>query len=77
MSVYPNPCVNTLFVRNISQAPLNLMIYDASGKLLNALTSSITTVALNMSAYPSGVYFIRIQNKLNDKSTTRKVVKIQ
>jgi FlaG/FlaF family flagellin (archaellin) len=48
---------------------------DAAGRILGRYTSSVSNIDINMSKYPSGVYFISVENKLNNKSITKKVIK--
>jgi hypothetical protein len=73
--VYPNPFVENVMITNSSLAPLNIKVYDAAGKLLKYITSTLTNIDINMQKYPAGKYFIKIENKLNNKSISKGVIK--
>ena len=73
--LYPNPFVSDVFIRNVTLTPLDIRLIDASGKVLGRYTSSVSNIDINMSKYPSGIYFIAIENKLNNKTITKKVIK--
>lgn len=63
--IYPNPCqyiVNIEFGNN--KTPLNIKIYDTSGRLINALaniTEESKTLDLNLSNAPRGFYIICLE----------------
>jgi FlaG/FlaF family flagellin (archaellin) len=73
--VYPNPFVSDVYIRNVTLTPLDIRLTDAAGRILGRYTSSVSNIDINMSKYPSGVYFISVENKLNNKSITKKVIK--
>jgi hypothetical protein len=73
--VYPNPFVEKVMITNSSLAPLNIKVYDAAGKLLKYITSTLTNIDINMQKYPAGKYFIKIENKLNNKSISKGIIK--
>ena len=73
--VYPNPFVSDVFIRNATLTPLDIRLTDASGRILGRYTSSVTNIDINMSKYPSGIYFIAVENKLNNRTITKKVIK--
>lgn len=68
VSVFPNPCVNTLF---INASNCNILLYNALGQQLQHFQSTESLLQLNMSDYSTGVYFIELQTK-----NSKKVVKI-
>ena len=75
ISIFPNPFVETVIISNKTNTALNIRLFDMLGRELKKITSNITNIQINMSAYPSGTYFIWIENKNNNKKVCRKVVK--
>ena len=75
ISIFPNPFVETVNISNKTNTALNIRLFDMLGRELKKITSNITNIQINMSAYPSGTYFIWIENKNNNKKVCRKVVK--
>lgn len=73
MEVYPNPIKNILNVKfNNENQKISYSITDLSGKtLLNSETTN-QNLQLDLSGYPSGVYFLKAQ-----KNNNIKVIKIQ
>ena len=64
--LYPNPATTALHVRlNNSEKLINILIYDAAGKLIS--TSHDQTVSVQH--IPSGVYFIHIVTNLKQYSS--------
>ncbi|MCB0402863.1 MAG: T9SS type A sorting domain-containing protein [Flavobacteriales bacterium] len=71
LSVYPNPFHDVLFLK--SNEPLTtVQLYDYSGKLISTL-SNIRQTTIDMSGYPSGIYFISY--KTNNTTHTQKLIK--
>ena len=79
ISAYPNPfnpITNIEFALN-SSSDINISIYDVNGRLIETLIDDsfyrgFYSVDWNASAYPSGVYFIRIIS--GDTSDIQKLV---
>ena len=60
IQVFPIPAKNVLFVEIKDFSGENIMLYDATGKLLiNKKTLGESTIELNVSNLASGLYFIR------------------
>ena len=57
---YPNPCTNTLYITNENAERIEL--YNANGKLLEAIENRDTQVTLNMQQYPAGLYLLKVGN---------------
>ena len=57
---YPNPCTNTLYITNENAERIEL--YNANGKLLEAVENRDTQVTLNMQQYPAGLYLLKVGN---------------
>jgi hypothetical protein len=75
ISIFPNPFVETVIISNKTNTALNIRLFDMLGRELKKITSNITSIQINLAAYPSGTYFIWIENKNNNKKVCRKVVK--
>jgi glucose dehydrogenase len=60
MYAYPNPCTNTLYITNENAERIEL--YNANGKLLEAVENHDTQVTLNMQQYPAGLYLLKVGN---------------
>jgi len=64
---YPNPVSNSLFVESKEPtAPLQLSIYDVSGRFIAAQT--VEGGAIDMSTYQSGTYLVSVKDGVNNIS---------
>lgn len=76
--LYPNPFIHS-FVIHHYHPPVNLQnigIYNSVGQLVwakNLNGSGITEMTIDMSKFPSGMYFVKMQ--YTDKTVTEKMVK--
>lgn len=63
----PNPASNraSLVFESATTAPLDLSIYDATGRLLSrrAIASATERLDLDLSAWPNGIFFIRLAHQ--------------
>jgi hypothetical protein len=63
----PNPAQNSasLIFESATTAPLDLSIYDATGRLLSrrAIASATERLDLDLSAWPDGIFFIRLAHQ--------------
>lgn len=72
VKVYPNPTVNIIHVE--AEQMSHVEIYDNEGRVLqNRDTYDASSVTLDLSYYPSGIYYVRIHTPNN--VTIQKVVK--
>ena len=69
ISIYPNPTDNTLFISG-NESPIVVSIYNVLGK---EVFSAKNANNINVQAFPSGVYVIRISDGI--RQTNRKFVK--
>ncbi|GHU94006.1 hypothetical protein FACS1894156_1660 [Bacteroidia bacterium] len=58
LSVYPNPTANIVYVENADSKQVN--VYSLNGELLLRTTGS----DVNLSGYPTGIYIIKVGNKV-------------
>ncbi len=72
MSIFPNPALTELNLV-FDSAPEKIEIVTSTGKIMNDYNPAITSV-LNISEYPTGVYFIRTY-ALNGSVYTKRFVK--
>ncbi len=68
-SVYPNPFNSQTLIRYalVESSPINLSLYDLSGRLVSELVSGVQsagyhTASVNGIDMPSGVYIVRLQS---------------
>ncbi len=71
VKLYPNPAFNTLYVNGVKDARIN--IYDISGRKVYEMNAATETVRVNVSAYPKGIYLVRIQK--GQAMVTKKLIK--
>lgn len=60
VNVYPNPVGNELFIEFDNQGAVTIEVLDNLGKVILSKQSGESKVNLNMTAFSSGVYFIKI-----------------
>lgn len=77
LTVFPNPTADnlTLQIREFDSQKLHYKIYNLEGELLknSVVTASHTTI--DMTALPSGTYFIEVVDNENRKIQTFKIIK--
>ncbi len=75
INIYPNPVNNilTIDLKNIKEKNLQLEISNLLGQMLYASKISSSKSVIDISAYPSGVYFVRLISP--EKIINRKFVK--
>jgi endoglucanase len=83
LNVYPNPATdNVTFGFDLTGTPAatNLVVYDATGRVVNTINgTSLKTgkneVSLNVSNLPAGMYIVRLQGEGAAASARFSVVK--
>ena len=70
LSAYPNPVVDVLTIQVNPIKVENISVYNTQGNMIY----SGTETSLDMSAYSSGFYFIRVQT-MGSPAQTLKVIK--
>ena len=74
IKVYPNPVVSDLNIEFVNaEGQADIKLYDLSGKLILATTSTGDMTSLDLKEMPQGIYFLNIENA--EKSGTYKIVK--
>jgi hypothetical protein len=59
ISVYPNPS-NGIITIVANEAIVHVIVTDLTGKILNEVTANDTKLDVDLSAYASGAYVLRI-----------------
>lgn len=70
---YPNPVDHVLIIR--SEAPLDVMITDANGRLRISEARVQGLHTINVSSLEKGVYLLRVINRLTNVMSQEKLVK--
>jgi hypothetical protein len=71
VKVFPNPTIDVVQIQFTTNQKNTLVeLYSVEGKLLEKHSVNSQTVEMNMSTYPAGTYFLRINN-----SDTHQLVK--
>lgn len=73
LSLYPNPCTDILYIKNIIQGEYNYEIYTATGCLIqqNKL-KTMATIAVNH--LPKGIYILKLYN--SETQITKQFIKL-
>ncbi|MDB9781817.1 M28 family peptidase [Winogradskyella sp.] len=73
LTIFPNPVVSILKVKNPMQQDLSITVNDMSGRRITTTISKKEHIEINLEANATGIYFVTIASKL--KSSTFKIVK--
>jgi len=76
LKIFPNPSTDVLTVNmhNTNDLQLDYQIVDINGKVLKAEKNIQDETNINVSAYPSAIYFLKIANQ-NKEVKTFKIIK--
>jgi hypothetical protein len=72
--VYPNPVKNTLQIEHNYTSAIQLQFSNLQGKVLHTNTYTNQTISIDMSAYPSGMYFLQLINEAGNSSVRQIIV---
>lgn len=70
--VYPNPAKENVTIAHLEEGE-QIKVYDVMGRQLSAINSDQSTVSLDISAFASGVYYLKIVSNAGKVSTWRLV----
>lgn len=70
ITCYPNPATSTVTIESNSNTPLSLCeLYDFTGKQIASFPDITTTNTIDISNYPEGIYYLRVQNSFEQTVT--------
>ena len=65
LEVYPNPASDVLNIHIPGNSDeLNIQVFNSTGSLVEMYTQSRPYAQLDVSSYPSGMYFIRVNSAI-------------
>jgi hypothetical protein len=70
--VYPNPAKENVTIAHLEGGE-QIKVYDVMGRQLSAINNDKPTVSLDISAFASGVYYLKIVSNAGNVSTWRLV----
>ncbi len=73
ISIYPNPSIDIVNFKSSIKPIQSVEIYDFTGKLIQSTAGNDTTISMNVSAIPSGIYVAKI--KTDEGTFSQKLVK--
>lgn len=71
VKLYPNPSTDILFIDNIKGIPIEITIYDTTGKIL---MSQYNPSKIDLRDYENGVYIISIENTQTKQKSIKKII---
>lgn len=73
--IFPMPVRNAFTIKgNLSSYQVE--IYDAVGRMLQRIDASASSPTVDMSSFPAGLYFVKVTNAANNRSTMQKLIKL-
>lgn len=72
INIYPNPALNKQFSVNSKTQIKNIKIITLTGKVIYSKKVNDTEIDINLSEFPSGIYFVKI--KTSDAETILKII---
>lgn len=76
-SIYPNPCVNQLYVqKSTNEITFQIQIFSSEGILVQSNFLSPKENIIQLSDFKSGLYFITFTNEITKEPTTLKFIKL-
>jgi hypothetical protein len=74
VALFPNP-VQDAFTIQSDIAIDQIQVFDAVGRIIQNIDPIGDTHTIDMSAYPKGIYVVKVLNKRNDLIATERIVK--
>jgi hypothetical protein len=72
--IYPNPTSERIYTSNPTNELFEITIISAIGKTVKSVQSRQTLIDVDMSAFPKGMYIVKLTNKTSNSSRVSKVV---
>jgi Secretion system C-terminal sorting domain/Leucine Rich Repeat len=64
IEIMPNP-TNNWFTIRYDEMPKEILVYNSLGRLLQNIVPALEQVQIDMSAYATGIYFVKVQNTMH------------
>ncbi|MCB0707544.1 MAG: aryl-sulfate sulfotransferase [Saprospiraceae bacterium] len=64
INVYPNPAYNILIIESTQLINAPVSVFNAVGQLVESFSLKSETVELELTNYPSGIYFLKVGNQV-------------
>jgi hypothetical protein len=74
IKVYPNPTSQSLYVSHPDLTSFQIQIVDMNGKQIHTGTIQ-KEIPLDVSSYTQGIYLVTIEDAINHKKNTYKIIK--
>jgi hypothetical protein len=75
VSLYPNPFINQISLRNTGGRKLSIQLYDIHGKAVRQWYTAQTTAILDVTGLASGVYQIVLTDAAKNTAITQTIIK--
>ena len=77
MTIFPNPTSSnlTLQINDLNEDKLFYQVSDLQGRLMDVGQLITTHTQINVTSFPSGIYFVHVLNHVNRKVQTFKIIK--
>lgn len=69
LSIYPNPAADQINIQLTNAGIHTIQIFNILGQTLHTLQTDESLVAINLSSYNKGVYFVTVENKEGTSTT--------
>jgi trimeric autotransporter adhesin len=76
VSLYPNPVVKTLVIRNPAGRKLQVQLFDGNGKKVYESTLRTTQGTIDMQGFANGIYQVMITDTAKNESVLQTIVKL-
>jgi len=75
IQIFPSPVLNTFTIKG-NWRNCQIEIYDSVGRLLRRIDTNESSVTIDISSFPAGLYFVKTTNQTNHLIKVQKVVKL-
>ena len=70
MRIYPNPAYETITLETNSTVTKNIDIINSIGQIVNSINTAESSIEINISKLPSGLYFVVIDNTAHNANNS-------
>jgi hypothetical protein len=61
LKLFPNPAINNITIESPKEAVIEIL--NIKGQIMKTLAASSNKISVNVSAFPSGVYFVEVKTE--------------